>query len=111
MLELLVASTVMSIGLVAAAKVFPSGYGTVKASGSLTEATAYAQRKMEELRAGAGINFGNLTSGSETQVVYTLSWTVAVSGASPTRYATITLSVRWTGVSASSVDLVSVVAE
>lgn len=111
MLELLVASTVMSIGLVAVAKVFPSGYGTVKASGSLTEATAYAQRKMEELRTSASINFGNLTSGSETQGVYTLTWTVTVTGTSPSRYATINLTVRWSGATASSVDLVSVVAE
>lgn len=111
MLELLAASTVMSIALIATAKVLPSGYGTVKASGSLTEATAFAQRKMEELRTSAGINFGNLASGTETQGAYTLTWTVAVTGTSPSRYATVTLSVRWSGATASSVDLVSVVAE
>jgi type II secretory pathway pseudopilin PulG len=111
MLELLVATTVMSIALIAAAKVFPSGYGNVKASGSLTEATAYAQRKMEELRTGAGINFGNLASGTETQGVYTLTWTVTATGTSPTRYATVNLTVGWSGAHAATADLVSVIAE
>ena len=110
-LELLVATTVLSIGLIGAARAFPTGYGTVKASGSLTEGTGYAQRRMEELRSSAQVNFGGLTSGSETQGNYTITWTVAVTGTTPSQYATVTVTVSWPGMAKNSVDVVSVIAE
>jgi type II secretory pathway pseudopilin PulG len=111
MLELLIAMGVMTIGLVAVVQALTTGFGSVKASESLTAATAHAQRKMEELRASARANFGGLASGSNTQGAYTITWTVSRSGAAPTRLATVTVSVRWPGPHANSVDLVSVIAE
>ncbi|MBI3989667.1 MAG: prepilin-type N-terminal cleavage/methylation domain-containing protein [candidate division NC10 bacterium] len=59
LLEVLIASAVMAIAILALAGMFPSAYQNVKYGGEITRATALAQEMMEILR---NESFGNLAS-------------------------------------------------
>lgn len=80
LIEVMIAMTILSIGILGVAKMQISAMqGNSYASG-LTEATSFAQNKMEEL---VGLAYDDLTDGSQagsgaTGIQYSIFWNIAV---------------------------------
>ncbi|MFQ5847580.1 MAG: prepilin-type N-terminal cleavage/methylation domain-containing protein [Candidatus Methylomirabilales bacterium] len=93
LVEVLVASAILAVVLLAIASLFSTAYSNVGYGGRRTKAVALARQKMEELRDGS---FPPSTTGSpETlESIYTRSWAVTVTGA-PSQVATVTVTVSW----------------
>ena len=95
-IEVLLAASVLTIGLVGVLGVFPTGYMDMVASGGQTRASAYAAQKIEELRNEV---FGTLANGNDSLqgTEYARSWTVQITGTPGNRLAQITVTVNWSG--------------
>jgi Tfp pilus assembly protein PilV len=114
LIEVLLATLVLSIGLVGILGVIPVGYYDMVASGGQSEATGYAQQKMEDLR---NQTFGTMASGNDTLqgTEFSRTWNVQqVAGTvAPNRLMRLTITVTWTGRGSrpQSVTIVSMRAE
>jgi len=60
LLEVLIGATVLAVGLLGLASMFPVAYVNVDSGGKLTEATALAQSFLEQLRTMGTNNFGDI---------------------------------------------------
>jgi|GEM_PF-771233 len=104
--EVLVATVILAIGLLGVLSAFPTGYLDVVGSGGQSKAMSYARQKMEELKNGP---FTVLGSGSDVPTLgppsnapdlgFTRSWMIAqVPGTTaPLRLARITVTVTFRG--------------
>lgn len=71
--ELLVALTIIAIGVLAVAGLMPLARRSTIQSGDITRAIEYAQQKMEELK---NMEYEDVTSGSDSMGIFRRSWTV-----------------------------------
>lgn len=92
LIEVLVAVTILVVGILGALIAFPSSYQNVGHGGRVVQATHLAQQKVEQLRNGSFPP----AAGQDAAGQYTRSWSVNVSGSSPDRLATLTVTVGWT---------------
>jgi prepilin-type N-terminal cleavage/methylation domain-containing protein len=93
LLEILVAVTVLCVGVLAVAVMFPTSSGNMDYGGNISQATALAQEKIEESR---NLSFDSVTAGNDAPTGYTRIWTVSDSGTAPFRLRTLTVTVSWT---------------
>ena len=93
LLEILVAITVLCVGLLAVAMLFPTSSGNIDYGGNMSQATALAQEKMEQLR---NTSFASIAGGNDAPTGYTRTWTVSDAGSTPYRLRTVTVTVSWT---------------
>jgi prepilin-type N-terminal cleavage/methylation domain-containing protein len=93
LLEILVAVTVLCVGLLAVAVMFPTSSGNMDYGGNISQATALAQEKIEEFR---NTPFASITGGNDSPTGYTRTWTVADAGSPPFRLRTVTVTLSWT---------------
>lgn len=99
LLEVLLATMILAIGLLGIMSAFPTSYSTVVASGGNSKATAYAQQKLEDLKnqpfTPGPINGNDTLENGE----YARTWTIGlIAGpALPNRLARITVTVSWGG--------------
>jgi prepilin-type N-terminal cleavage/methylation domain-containing protein len=92
LVEILVAITVLCVGLLAVAILFPRSSTNIDYGGNISQATALAQEKIEELR---NTDFNSITGGNDSPTGYTRTWTVADAGSPPFRLRTVTVTVSW----------------
>lgn len=71
--ELLVAITIIAIGVLAVAGLMPLARRSTIQSGDVTRAIEYAQQKMEELK---NLEYDEVTSGSDSTGIFRRSWIV-----------------------------------
>ena len=93
LLEILVAVTVLCVGLLAVAVLFPTSSTNIDYGGNMSQGTALAQEKIEEFR---NMAFASITGGNDAPTVYTRTWTVSDAGSTPFRLRTVTVTVSWT---------------
>ena len=93
LLEILVAVTVLCVGLLAVAVMFPTSSTNIDYGGEMSRATALAQEKIEEFR---NTTFASITGGNDAPTGYTRTWTVSEAGSTPFRMRTVTVTVSWT---------------
>lgn len=81
LIEVLIASAILAVGLLALLSAFPIGYVDVNVSGGQSKATAYAQQMMERLK---NLPFQDLLdnpAGNDTpEVNYTRTWNICPVG-------------------------------
>lgn len=92
LLEILVAVTVLCVGLLAVIVMFPTSSSNIDYGGKMSKATSLAQGKLEEFR---NTSFDSITAGNDSPAGYTRTWTVSDAGAFPFRLKTITVTVSW----------------
>lgn len=80
-------------------------------SGRTSQALAFAQEKIEELKNKPFPPSGGSDVLSVGFNQFTRSWTVSLSGSSPNRLATITVTVTWSGRRLGSIQLMTVLTE
>ena len=98
-LEVLVAASVLVVGLLGTMRLFPTGYLDLTASGGQSKATAYAQQKLEELE-NQPFTPGPVTSDDSLERgTLTRAWRITpVAGTTaPNRLARIVVTVDWPG--------------
>lgn len=104
--EVLVATVILVVGLLGVLSAFPTGYLDVVGSGGQSKAMSYARQKMEELKngpfavAGSGNDVPMLGPPSNApDVGFTRSWMITqVPGTiAPLRLARITVTVTYSG--------------
>ena len=93
LLEILLAVTVLCVGLLAVALMFPTSSGNINYGGDMSQATALAQEKIEEFR---NTTFASITGGNDAPAGYARTWTVSDAGSTPFRLRTVTVTVSWT---------------
>jgi len=99
LIEVLIASAILAVGLLALLSAFPVGYVDVNVSGGQSKATAYAQQTVERLRNMAFQSLLDNPAGSDTpEAGYTRDWTIEVVGdtLTPNRLVRIEVTVDWT---------------
>ncbi len=100
LIEVLIAASILSVGLLALVSVFPVGYVDVTVSGGQSKATAYAQQMMEQLKNQPFTASAPLQTDAP-EAGYTRTWSITqepVTNA-PNRLARITVTVNWAGTS------------
>ena len=124
LIEVLIAASILAVGLLALVSAFPIGYVDVTVSGGQSKATAYAQQMLEQLK-NQPFNPGTPAfNGNDVPVLspgpplvldnaYTRTWSITeVAGAAtPNRLARITVTVTWGGGRPQRVDLETMRAE
>lgn len=97
LIEVLIASAILAVGLLALLSAFPIGYVDVNVSGGQSKATAYAQQMLEQLR-NQPFNPGPLEETDTPEPGYTRDWTIEVVGSTPApnRLVRIEVTVDWT---------------
>ena len=94
LLEILVAITVLCVGLLAVAVMYPTSSTNIDYGGSMSLGTALAQEKIEEFR---NLSFDSITAGNDAPTGgYTRTWTVSDAGTAPFRLRTLAVTVSWT---------------
>jgi len=93
LVEILVAITVLCVGLLGVAILFPTSSTNIDYGGNMSQGTALAQEKIEEFR---NTTFTSVTGGNDAPTGYTRTWTVADAGSAPFRLRTVTVTVSWT---------------
>ena len=99
LIEVMIASTILAVGLVSIISVFPTAYVNVDTSGERSKATAYAQQKLEELK-NQPFNPGPLTANDSLENGdFTRGWTITQEPGTniPNRLARIAVTVTWVG--------------
>lgn len=106
LIEVLIASAILAVGLLALLSAFPIGYVDVNVSGGQSKATAYAQQMLEQLKnipfvelLEAGGPFDEENPRVRTpEPGYTRDWTIEVVGSTPApnRLVRIEVTVDWT---------------
>lgn len=110
LVEVLIAATIVAVGLLALVAAFPVGYVDVSTSGGQSKATAYVQQKLEELKnQGFPADFDNCPAPLTVRSVlpdvipndpdYTRCWTIAQEPGTnvPNRLTRIQVTVNWGG--------------
>jgi prepilin-type N-terminal cleavage/methylation domain-containing protein len=94
LVELLVAATILAVGLLGILTAFPVSHRDIVYGGRVSQAVALAQQRMEQLKAG---NFPP-ANGNETSGLYTINWTVSSVGvgAAVNDLRKVTVNVTWT---------------
>lgn len=112
LVEVLIASAILAVGLAGIMSAFPAAYVDVVASGSESKATAYAQQQLEELK-NQPFNPGPVTANDTPEPGYARSWTITLEPGTtaPNRLARITVTVTWSGSRPQSVTLETMRAE
>jgi len=97
MLEVLIAASILGTAMLALASMFPIGFLNVNYGGDMSRATHMARQKIEELR---NVSFTTLSNGADNPAAddpgLTRTWNMNITGTSPTRLATVTVTVVWT---------------
>jgi Tfp pilus assembly protein PilV len=96
---LLIAASILAVGLLGVISMFPTGYSDVVFSGGESKATAYAQQMLEQLKNQPFTVNGTGTDTLESSE-FARTWTitqVAGSPAAPNRLANIVVTVTWGG--------------
>lgn len=95
LIEIIISLSILVVGLVALLALFISSFDVAMKAANLTEATIYAQQKMEEVKkAGYDLTLAGTTTGSFNP---TYSWTLVVTNEAPTGYLRkASLTVSWT---------------
>jgi prepilin-type N-terminal cleavage/methylation domain-containing protein len=97
MLEVLIAASILGTAMLALASMFPIGFLNVNYGGNVSRATHLARQQIETLR---NVPFTALANGSDTPAAdnpgLTRTWNVNITGTSPTRLATATVTIVWT---------------
>lgn len=99
LIEVLIASAILAVGLVGIVSAFPTAYVNVDTSGAKSKATAYAQQTLEELK-NQPFDPGPLTANDSLENGdFTRSWTITQEPGTdaPNRLARITVTVSWQG--------------
>jgi len=91
LLEVLVAIVILSVGLLGLACLAGSIIGYNQFADQVTTATTLSQDKIEELK---NTGYSSITSSSDTQSIYTRTWTIA-SVSPATNMKTIEVKVVW----------------
>ena len=111
LIEVLVALVILSFSLLALAGLMVTTTKNNAFGSNMTEATTFAQDKLEELRA---IRWESLTDGNHadqqggsTGIVYARNWNVTTNGS----LKTITITVNWNDRTSHSIRLVSVLSQ
>lgn len=113
LIEVLIASAILAVGLLALLSAFPIGYVDVNISGGQSKATAYAQQMLEQLK-NQPFNPGPLTQADTPEPGYTRTWSITQEPGTnmPNRLSRIQVTVDWTqGDRPQSVTLESMRAE
>ncbi|MFH0872842.1 MAG: type II secretion system protein [bacterium] len=92
LLEILVAITVLCVGLLAVAVMFPTSSSNIDYGGKMSKATALAQEKIEEFR---NTSFDSIASGNDAPTGFTRTWSISDAGTTPFRLRTVTVTVSW----------------
>jgi prepilin-type N-terminal cleavage/methylation domain-containing protein len=111
LVEVLMAAIILLVAILAIATMFPTGRGNVDDAGKRSRAVALAQENLEIVKNSA---FPPVTGGcpAPTPSGHTCSMNVSLSGTSPNRLATVTVTVDWKGAPRSgNVSLVTRMAE
>ena len=90
LIEVLIAITLLTIGLIAVATMQVSAIHGNKTGGDISNATFLAQDKLEELKTSADIT--GESDGSDQTGIFTRSWQIVSSG---TDSCSVTVSVSW----------------
>jgi prepilin-type N-terminal cleavage/methylation domain-containing protein len=90
-IECLIALSVFTIGILAVATLVLSSIGENASARRITEATALAEVRLEQLMA---LPYGDIAADSETQGAYTVAWEVT-EGAIIAETKSITVTVSW----------------
>jgi prepilin-type N-terminal cleavage/methylation domain-containing protein len=90
-IECLIALSIFSIGILAVATLVLSSIGQNGSARRLTEATALAEDRLEQLLA---LPYDNITAGESSQGLYTVSWDVT-EDAIVAETKSITVTVSW----------------
>ena len=109
LIEILVALIILAISLLALAGLMVTTTTNNSYGGHLTEATTFAQDRLEELRATA---WNNIVSGADTRtgangIVYTRTWTVATNVGGNLR--TIAITINWNDKGPHSISVLSAI--
>ena len=111
LIEVLVAAVILLVAIIAIATMFPTGRGNVDDAGKRSRALALAQENLEIVKNSAFPPVGG-SCPAPTPSGYTCSMNVSLSGTSPNRLATVTVTVGWKGAPRSgNVSLVTRIAE
>ncbi len=113
LIEVLIAASILAVGLLALVSVFPVGYVDVTVSGGQSNATAYAQQMMDQLK-NQPFDPGPTNGNDIPEANYTRTWNICPVGPPsacfavaepvtnpPNRLARITVTVNWAGTSRS----------
>lgn len=111
LVEVLTAASIISLAMLAIASMFDIGSSLVLDSGTVSQALASAQGKVEELKNKPFPPSGGSEAISVGSNSYTRSWTVSLSGSSPNRLATVTVTVTWSGRKPGSTQLMIMITE
>jgi prepilin-type N-terminal cleavage/methylation domain-containing protein len=98
LIEVLIAASILAVGLLALVSAFPIGYVDVTVSGGQSKATAYGQQMLEQLK-NQGFNPGPDNGNDAPEAAYARSWSITpVAGTvAPNRLARINVTVQWGG--------------
>ena len=93
LLEMLIAMTILSVALLGLGQMMLLSIGGASFGNKVTEATTFAQDKMEELRTvdWNGLQGGNDSIGGAQGIQYQRAWTVVPTG----KMKTVSLAVSW----------------
>ena len=93
LLEMLIAMTILSVALLGLGQMMLLSIGGASFGNKVTEATTFAQDKMEELRTvdWNGLQDGNDSIGGAQGIQYQRAWTVVPTG----KMKTVDLAVSW----------------
>jgi prepilin-type N-terminal cleavage/methylation domain-containing protein len=95
LVEILVAITILCVGLLAVAILFPTSSTNIDYGGKMSKGMALGQEKIEEFR---NTPFDSITGGNDAPTGYTRTWTVSDAGSAPFRLRTVTVTVSWIAV-------------
>jgi len=109
LIEILVALVILSVSLLALAGLMVTTTRNTASGGHLTEASTFAQDRLEELRATqwANIVTGQDQRAGSTGITYRRNWNVVLNG----NIRTINITVNWTDRINHSISLLSVISE
>jgi Tfp pilus assembly protein PilV len=110
LVDALIGAAVLVVGLLALISVFPIASDNTVASAGHTPAVALGPQQIERLRNMAFPPGGGSDAQLVGGIVYTRTWSVAVTGSPPDRMATVSVSVTWPG-RGGRVDLATMIAE
>ena len=113
LIEVLAASAILAVGLLALISAFPTGYLNVVGSGGQSQATAYAKQKLEELK-NQPFTPGPLAANDSLEGgAFMRTWTITQEPgtSAPNRYVRITVTVTWAGSRPQTVTLETMRAE
>jgi prepilin-type N-terminal cleavage/methylation domain-containing protein len=113
LLEVLVTMSIMAVSLLAIATMFPTAYSNIDQGGRMSRAAALAQETIEVVHNSTfPPSAGSCPAAVFVPANFTCSLAVSVTGSSPKRSATVTVTAAWMGVPRSStVILVTKIAE